>query len=92
MVAYVTTFICPIGKLKGQSRLQEEGSYQTIHARNTCKRINKLDICDGDVEIDESEDVTIAIDSTGIKVTNRGQWPRDKSFVRRKAISKYTLQ
>jgi hypothetical protein len=43
-----------------------------------------LNIYDGDGEINESEDATIAIDGTGIKVTNRGQWPRDRWFVKRK--------
>ena len=43
-----------------------------------------MNINDGNSEIDESEDVTIAIDSTGIKVTNRGQWLRDKWFVKKK--------
>ena len=53
-----------------------------------CKRINKLNINDGNSEINESEDVTIAIDSTGIKVTNRGQWLRDKWFVKKKGYLK----
>lgn len=53
-----------------------------------CKRINKLNICDGDGEINETEDVAIAIDGTGIKVTNRGQWPRDKWFVKKKGCLK----
>ena len=53
-----------------------------------CKRINKLNINDGNSEIDESEDVAIAIDSTGIKVTNRGQWLRDKWFVKKKGYLK----
>ena len=47
-----------------------------------------MNIYDGDGEINESEDVTIAIDSTGIKVTNRGQWPRDKWFVKKKGYLK----
>ncbi len=47
-----------------------------------CKRINKLnDICinssSKDCNID-NDDLIIAIDSTGIKVTNRGQWMMDK--------------
>jgi hypothetical protein len=53
-----------------------------------CKRINQLNIYDSDGEINESEDVTIAIDSTGIKVTNRGQWLRDKWFVKKKGYLK----
>ena len=32
----------------------------------------------------EDEYITIAIDSTGIKVTNRGQWMRDKWNVKKR--------
>ena len=44
--------------------------YTAIH-----KRINRLDVT-VDTKIDN--DVTIAIDSTGIKVVNRGEWMRNK--------------
>jgi hypothetical protein len=44
--------------------------YTIIH-----KRINKLDIS---VEQHLGDDIVIAIDSTGIKVANRGEWMRDK--------------
>ena len=51
--------------------------YTTIN-----RRINKLDIKIKDAIDDSSkpkdEYIVIAIDSTGIKVTNRGQWMRDK--------------
>ena len=47
-----------------------------------------MNIDDSDREIDESEDVIIAIDSTGIKVTNRGQWLRDKWSVKKKGYLK----
>ena len=44
----------------------------------TCKRTNKLDI-DINSSIDDEDVVIIAVDSTGIKVTNRGhQWMQDK--------------
>ena len=46
-----------------------------------CKRINKLNvnINDGSVKKDDDDRyIIIAIDSTGIKVTNRGQWMQDK--------------
>ncbi|HEY6536520.1 MAG TPA: transposase, partial [Candidatus Nitrosocosmicus sp.] len=45
------------------------------------RRINKLDIkVEANNKSKEFEDeyIIIAIDSTGIKVTNRGQWMRDK--------------
>ncbi len=44
-----------------------------------CRRLNKLDITsnrmdnDDDDDDDDDENIVIAIDSTGIKVTNRGQ-------------------
>jgi len=43
-----------------------------------CKRINKLNI---DIKRDRTDDddyVIVSIDSTGIKVTNRGQWMDEK--------------
>src|SRR3954464_10855996 len=45
-----------------------------------CKRINKLNIKikEDDTDEDDDEDNVIAVDSTGIKVTNRGQWMYDK--------------
>jgi hypothetical protein len=55
------------------------------------RRINKLDI---KVETDnkskkfEDEYITIAIDSTDIKATNRGQWLRDKWNVKQKGYLK----
>jgi len=54
-----------------------------------CKRINSLkaDFNSG-IKADGDEDLTIAIDSTGIKVTNRGQWIRDKWNVRTKGYLK----
>ena len=47
-----------------------------------CKRINKLNIKIKE-EDDIDEDIVIAVDSTGIKVTNRGQWMYDKWDVRK---------
>src|SRR3954449_4702240 len=48
-----------------------------------CKRINRMNvgitgsIRTGDDD-DDDDNIIIAIDSTGIKVTNRGQWMSDK--------------
>jgi transposase len=54
-----------------------------------CKRINKLnvDINDHDRK-DDDEYIIIAADSTGIKVTNRGQWMDEKWSVQRKGYLK----
>ncbi len=52
-----------------------------------CKRINKLNI---DIKRDKTDDdddddyIIVSIDSTGIKVTNRGQWMAEKWNVRNK--------
>jgi hypothetical protein len=52
-------------------------------ARYVCRRLSALDIdsssrIEDDDDDDDDGDIVIAIDSTGIKVTNRGQWLRDK--------------
>src|SRR6185437_10777235 len=49
-----------------------------------CQRVNKLDIHNNRTSIDDDDDVIIAADSTGIKVTNRGQWMQDKWNVKNK--------
>jgi hypothetical protein len=51
---------------------KQPSSYSQI-----CRRTNKLDI-DINSGIDGDDVVIIAVDSTGIKVTNRGQWMQDK--------------
>ena len=44
-----------------------------------CKRINRLNVdITGSIRTDDDDDIITAIDSTGIKVTNRGQWMFDK--------------
>ncbi len=43
-----------------------------------CRRINKLDIDINSSDDDDDVVIIIAADSTGIKVTNRGQWMQDK--------------
>jgi transposase len=56
-----------------------------------CKRINKLnvDINDHDRKDDDDDEyIIIAADSTGIKVTNRGQWMDEKWHVQRKGYLK----
>ena len=41
----------------------------------TCRRVNGLDI-DLEPRLDPDEPVTIAVDTSGIKVTDRGEWMR----------------
>src|SRR5689334_6737592 len=45
--------------------------------RYMCRRTNKLNI-DINYRLDDDDRIIIAIDSTGIKVTNRDQWMQDK--------------
>jgi Transposase DDE domain len=66
------------GHAKG--RVPDIPDYSTIS-----RRINRLDI-KIEAKSKEFEDhyLVIAIDSTGIKVTNRGQWMKDKWDVKKK--------
>jgi hypothetical protein len=62
-------------KATGKS-LPNHPSYSQI-----CRRTNKLDIStksSDDNDDNDEKNIIIAIDSTGIKVTNRGQWMYDK--------------
>jgi hypothetical protein len=68
-------------KATGKS-LPDHPSYSQI-----CRRVNKLDIStkrSGDDDDDDDDDIIIALDSTGIKVTNRGQWMQEKWNIRKK--------
>ena len=51
-----------------------------------CKRINKLNVYIDNSKIDD--DIVIAVDNTDIKVTNRGQWMRDKWNIKKKGYLK----
>lgn len=57
--------------------LPDHPSYSQI-----CRRVNKLDI--STKMSDDNGDIVIAIDSTGIKVTNRGQWMQEKWHIKKK--------
>ena len=77
MVTSVLHFIYLTDKLKVLSRLQENVYYYRLIrvTGHICKRINKLTIdIKKDKIDDDDDDLIISIDSTGIKVTNRGQW------------------
>jgi len=81
------SFILAIGYIRYSFHLpyrQTEGIIKAIGKRlpsnpsygHICKRINKLSI---DIKREKIvDDLIIAVDSTGIKVTNRGQWMSDK--------------
>src|SRR3954471_252659 len=59
-------------KATGKS-LPDHPSYSQI-----CRRVNKLDITTSNRSDDDDGNIIIAIDNTGIKITNRGQWMQDK--------------
>jgi Transposase DDE domain len=88
------SFILIIGHIKVYFRLpyrQTEGIIKATGKNlpdhpcysQICRRTNKLDI-DINSSIDDDDVVIIAADSTGIKVTNRGQWMQDKWNVKNK--------
>jgi hypothetical protein len=64
-------------KATGKS-LPDHPSYSQI-----CRRVNKLDISTK-ISDDGDGNIIIAIDSTGIKVTNRGQWMQEKWHIKKK--------
>ena len=79
-------FIFLIGKQRElqkdmpKEKFNQFPDYSTIN-----RRINRLDIKvldDGGKELQDDHIIT-AIDSTGIKVTNRGQWMNEKWKVRK---------
>ncbi len=59
------------------NRIPAVPDFTSIH-----KRINKLDIKTDD-SIGDNNEIILAIDSTGIKVANRGKWMRQKWHMRR---------
>jgi transposase-like protein len=96
---YPESFVQPLGYMRAYFHLayrQTEGvvkahgikipssipDYSTIS-----RRVNKLDL-----KIDKriGNDIVIALDNTGIKVANRGDWIRDKWHVRRDYLKIYT--
>ena len=79
-------FHLPYRQTEGIAQGHAKGKVPSIPDYTTIsRRINRLDIKikeDDKSKEFEDEYITIAIDSTGIKVTNRGQWMREKWNVR----------
>ena len=85
------TFILPYRQTEGIAQGHAKGKVPSIPDYTTInRRINRLDIKIKEDKSKEFEDdyIVIAIDSTGIKVTNRGQWMREKWNVRKKGYLK----
>jgi len=88
-----TYFHLPYRQTEGIAQGHAKGKVPSIPNYTTInRRINRLDIQikDTDTKNKEFKDeyIVIAIDSTGIKVTNRGQWIQDKWNVRTKGYLK----
>ena len=101
---YPDSFIKLLGYMRAYFHLpyrQTEGIVQS-HAANTlpsipdysriCRRINRLDIKVNDgykSSLQHDDFFVIAIDSTGIKVSNRGEWIRHKWSLKRGYLKIY---
>lgn len=86
-------FHLPYRQTEGIAQGHAKGKVPSIpHYTTINRRIHRLDIKikDTDNKNKEFEDeyIVIAADSTGIKVTNRGQWMREKWNVRKKGYLK----
>ncbi len=84
-------FHLPYRQTEGIAQGHANGKVPSIPDYTTInRRINRLDIKINDSKDKEFEDeyIVIAIDSTGIKVTNRGQWMIEKWNVRKKGYLK----
>ena len=86
-------FHLPYRQTEGIAQGHAKGKVPSIPDYTTIsRRINRLDIKinDTDSKNNEFKDeyIVIAIDSTGIKVTNRGQWMREKWHIKKKGYLK----
>ncbi len=105
--AFPSSFILAIGYIRYSFHLpyrQTEGIINATRKRlpnnspsygHICKRINKLNINIKREHIDDDDNdcFVISIDSTGIKITNRGQWMDENRNIqkkKKKAISRFT--
>ncbi|MDA4132761.1 MAG: IS5 family transposase, partial [Thaumarchaeota archaeon] len=86
MLATIHVYLLPYRQLEGFVRtlsghVEELGGgvpdFTTIY-----HRVSGVDV-ELDPDVDPDRDVTIAVDSTGIKVSNRGEWIRHKWSVKR---------
>ncbi len=84
-------FHLPYRQTEGIAQGHAKGKVPSIPNYSTInRRVNRLDIKIKDNKSKEFEDkyITIAIDSTGIKVTNGGQWMKDKWHIKNKGYLK----
>ena len=85
-------FHLPYRQTEGITQAHAKGKVPSIPDFTTInRRINRLDIRIKDITDSKKfkdEYIVIAIDSTGIKITNRGQWMRDKWHIQKKEYLK----
>ena len=84
----------PYRQTEGIAQGHAKGKLPSIPDFTTInRRINKLNIQinnNNKDKVSKDEYLIIAIDSTGIKVTNRGQWMRDKWNIKKERIFENT--
>ena len=93
MLGYAKVYFhLPYRQTEGIAQGHAKGKVPSIPDYTTInRRINRLDIKikeDNKIKEFQDEYIIIAIDSTGIKVTNRGQWMREKWKIRKKGYLK----
>src|SRR5215211_4034587 len=81
-------FHLPYRQMEGVVREHASNTMLSIpHYSNISRRINRLDININNKNNNNNDDYfVIAIDSTGIKVTNRGEWIRHKWNIKRRYL------
>jgi len=97
MLAAIHAYLLPYRQIEGFLRVFAE-HIDVFKRRRTADyttvwwRVAKVKV-DIDPDVDIAKDVTIAVDSTGIKVSNRGEWIKEKwNGIKRKGFIKFHLQ
>ncbi len=84
MLAAIHVYLLPYRELEGFVRMFAEHveGLRVPDYTTMWWRISRVKV-ELDPNVDSRQDVTIAVDSTGIKVSNRGEWMREKWMVKR---------
>jgi len=84
VTGYIRTYFhLPYRQTEGIIKATGKSLPNHPYYKQICKRVNKLELDINNNEIDDDDDdddglIIAAVDSSGIKVTNRGQWMSDK--------------
>ena len=96
LLATIHAYLLPYRQLEGFLKVmstlikelkEEVPDYTTVWWREVRVKVQELN-----PEVNPEDTITIAVDSTGIKVTNRVEWIRDKWNRVEEALSRYTWQ